>query len=121
MNVLRLAWQNISGHTFRSLVVGICALLLAAFALFATVVLRGAETSLQLASDRLGADIVATRRNNSPGQVGQRTGLIGQCLAFPISVIVGGSICLVWSYDLKHQRPGQEIPGFQCISLQAEN
>ena len=32
MNVLRLAWQNISGHMFRSLVVGICALLVAAFA-----------------------------------------------------------------------------------------
>jgi putative ABC transport system permease protein len=62
MNVLRLAWQNISGHTFRSLVVGICALLVAAFALFATVVLRGAETSIQLASDRLGADIVVVPR-----------------------------------------------------------
>ncbi|MBI5304761.1 MAG: FtsX-like permease family protein [Chloroflexi bacterium] len=58
MSLFQLAWKNISGNAFRSWVVGICALLVAAFALFTTLVLRGAETSLQLASDRLGADIV---------------------------------------------------------------
>jgi putative ABC transport system permease protein len=39
-------------------VVSLCALLLAAFALFTTLVMRGAETSLRLTIDRLGADIV---------------------------------------------------------------
>jgi putative ABC transport system permease protein len=58
MSLLQLAWKNISGNTFRSWVVAICAMLVAAFALFATLLLRGAATSLKLASDRLGADIV---------------------------------------------------------------
>ncbi|MBI5033998.1 MAG: FtsX-like permease family protein [Chloroflexi bacterium] len=58
MSLFELAWKNLAGNTFRSTVVAVCALLVAAFALFATLVLRGAATSLQLASDRLGADIV---------------------------------------------------------------
>ena len=58
MNWLQLAWKNISGNTYRSWVVAICALLVAAFAMFATILLRGAATSLKLASDRLGADII---------------------------------------------------------------
>lgn len=58
MSLLSLAWKNLSGNAFRSAVIAICALLVAAFALFGTLLLRGATTSLQLASDRLGADIV---------------------------------------------------------------
>lgn len=58
MNLFQLAWKNISGNTFRSWVVALCALLVAAFALFATLLLRGAAESLRLASDRLGADLV---------------------------------------------------------------
>ena len=58
MNLFQLALKNISGNTFRSFVVALCALLLAAFALFTTLLLRGAENSLRLAIDRLGADIV---------------------------------------------------------------
>jgi putative ABC transport system permease protein len=58
MNLLQLAWKNISGNTFRSSVVFVCALLVAAFALFTTLLLRGAAASLKLASDRLGADIL---------------------------------------------------------------
>jgi putative ABC transport system permease protein len=58
MNWLQLAWKNLSGNSFRSWVVFLCAMLVAAFALFATLLLRGAATSLRLASDRLGADIV---------------------------------------------------------------
>ncbi len=58
MNLLQLAWKNISGNGLRSWVVALCALVVAAFALFATLLLRGAATSLELATDRLGADIV---------------------------------------------------------------
>lgn len=58
MTLLQLAWKNISGNGLRSWVVALCALLVAAFALFATLLLRGAATSLELAADRLGADIV---------------------------------------------------------------
>jgi putative ABC transport system permease protein len=58
MTLLQLAWKNISGNRLRSWIVALCALLVAAFALFATLFLRGAATSLELAADRLGADIV---------------------------------------------------------------
>jgi len=58
MNAFQLAWKNISGNAFRNGVVSLCALLLSAFALFTTLVMRGAETSLRLTIDRLGADIV---------------------------------------------------------------
>jgi putative ABC transport system permease protein len=58
MSLLQFAWKNISGNSLRSWVVAICALLVAAFALFATLLLRGAAVSLELATQRLGADIV---------------------------------------------------------------
>lgn len=58
MSLLQLAWKNISGNRLRSWIVALCALVVAAFALFATLFLRGAATSLELAADRLGADIV---------------------------------------------------------------
>jgi putative ABC transport system permease protein len=58
MNLYRLAFKNISGNSFRSGVVVLCALLVAAFTLTTTLLMRGAESSLRLAIDRLGADIV---------------------------------------------------------------
>ena len=58
MTLLGLAFKNISGNAFRSWVVAVCALLVAGFALFTTLLMRGAENSLRLAIDRLGADIV---------------------------------------------------------------
>ncbi len=58
MSLFQLALKNISGNSFRSGVVSLCALLVAAFALTTTLLMRGAENSLRLAIDRLGADIV---------------------------------------------------------------
>ena len=58
MSLLQFAWKNISGNSLRSWVVAICALVVAAFALFATLLLRGTAMSLELAVQRLGADIV---------------------------------------------------------------
>ena len=58
MNLYQLAARNIAGSTFRSWVVGLCALLVASLALATTLIMRGAENSLRLANDRLGADIV---------------------------------------------------------------
>lgn len=58
MNLLRLAWKNISDSAVRSWVVVLCAALVAGFAIGATAVIRGAENSLQLALERLGADIM---------------------------------------------------------------
>ncbi len=58
MSLLQLAWKNISGKGLRSWIVALCALIVGAFALFSTHLLRGAVTSLDLAADRLGADII---------------------------------------------------------------
>ncbi len=58
MNLTQFARKNIAGSAFRSWVVALCALLVAGFALGTTLILRGAESSLRLAIERLGADIV---------------------------------------------------------------
>ncbi len=58
MSLFELAYKNISGNAFRSGVVALCAMLVAVFALFTTLLMRGAENSLRLAISRLGADIV---------------------------------------------------------------
>jgi putative ABC transport system permease protein len=58
MNFLKLAWRNTQGNTFRSITVLICAALMAGFAVAATVVIGGAQKSLNLALERLGADII---------------------------------------------------------------
>ncbi len=58
MSLGRLVLRNISGSTFRSSVVFLCALLVAGLALSTVLIVHGAEESLRLASRRLGADIV---------------------------------------------------------------
>ena len=58
MNLTQLARKNIAGGAFRSWVVALCALLVAGFALGTTLILCGAESSLRLAIEWLGADIV---------------------------------------------------------------
>lgn len=58
MNLGRLAWRNISGSSFRSAVVFLCALVVAGLALSTVLIVRGARDSLRLAMDRLGADII---------------------------------------------------------------
>ena len=58
MNLTLLALRSITGNGFRSWVVALCALLVASFALATTLVIRGAENSLKLTINRLGADII---------------------------------------------------------------
>jgi len=58
MNLTRLALRNISGSAFRSWAVAICAFLVVSFVLASVMILRGAEKSLRLVNDRLGADII---------------------------------------------------------------
>jgi putative ABC transport system permease protein len=58
MKLLPLAWKNISRNRLRSWTVLLCALVLSAFSLFTTLLLRGAATGLELSVERLGADIV---------------------------------------------------------------
>lgn len=58
MTLFGLALRNIRGSAFRSWAVALCALLVAGFALSTTMVMRGAENSIELVTSRLGADIV---------------------------------------------------------------
>jgi len=62
--LIRLASKNIGDSAFRSWVVFLCAALVAAFAISATLVIRGAEISLRLVLDRLGADIMVIPSGN---------------------------------------------------------
>jgi putative ABC transport system permease protein len=58
MNLFRLARRNVSGNSIRSWIVFFCAALMAGFVIAATLVIRGANDSLRLALERLGADII---------------------------------------------------------------
>lgn len=58
MTLVRLTLRNLAGSAFRSWTVFLCALVVAGLTLSATLILRGAESSLRLALKRLGADIV---------------------------------------------------------------
>lgn len=67
MNLIRLTWRNINDSAFRSWIVLISATLLAAFALSGTVVVGGAQKSLQKALQRLGADIIVVPTGSETG------------------------------------------------------
>ena len=116
MSLLQLAWKNISGNSLRSWVVAVCALLVAAFALFATLLLRGAAVSLELATQRLGADIVVVPSGAEtemegallmgvPAQFWMPAENIGKLAAIPgieavspqvyLATLVGASCCSV--------------------------
>jgi putative ABC transport system permease protein len=58
VSLRRLVLKNLSGNAFRSLVVLLCAALVAGLVLSATFVVRGAEASLRTNLNRLGADIL---------------------------------------------------------------
>jgi len=58
MDLFRLALRNIAGNAFRSWVVALCALLISSLALATSLILLGAESSLRLAIERLGADLI---------------------------------------------------------------
>ncbi len=64
MNQLRLAVRNVAGSSFRSWMVFFCAALMAGFVIVATVVIGGADDSLRLALERLGADIIVIPEGN---------------------------------------------------------
>ena len=57
-----LALRGIGGSPFRSWLIGICAFLIAALVVSTMLVVNGAQDSLQLARERLGADIIVVPR-----------------------------------------------------------
>jgi putative ABC transport system permease protein len=65
MRLIQLARRNIAGSSFRSWIVFFCAVLMAGFVISSTLVVRGADTSLRLALERLGADIIVIPSGNT--------------------------------------------------------
>ena len=64
MRLVRLAVSNLAGSSFRSWLVFFCAALMAGFVVSGTLVIRGADNSLRLALQRLGADIIIVPKGN---------------------------------------------------------
>jgi putative ABC transport system permease protein len=62
MRLTRLAARNVAGHSFRSWLIFLCAGLMASLVISATLFMRGADRSLRLALERLGADIIVIPR-----------------------------------------------------------
>jgi putative ABC transport system permease protein len=56
--------RNVAGSSFRSWMVFLCAALMAGFVIVATVVIGGADDSLRLALERMGADIIVVPTGN---------------------------------------------------------
>jgi putative ABC transport system permease protein len=70
LSLLRLVLKNIAGNAFRSLAVFLCAALVASLVLVATFVVRGAEASLRLNLQRLGADLLVLPWGTMTDQIG---------------------------------------------------
>lgn len=58
MNTFTLAFKNIKGSSFRSIVIFLCVMGVAGFLVTTTLIIRGAEHSLNVGIERLGADII---------------------------------------------------------------
>ena len=102
MNLYQLALKNISGSAFRSWVVALCALLVAGFALGTTLIMRGAQDSLRLAIDRLGADIVVVPEGTATKVE---------------SALLMGNPALIWMPQAKLAEIAA-VPGVQRVSPQ---
>lgn len=59
-----LAWREIKGNAFRSWVVGLCSLVIVGLLLCTALLVRGSGDSLNLAVERLGADILVVPRGS---------------------------------------------------------
>jgi putative ABC transport system permease protein len=77
MNLIRLALRSIAGSPFRSAMVFLCVALVAGSAMWATLVVQGAEENLRLSMtsmERPGADIVAVP-GEAPGEADTSGGM----------------------------------------------
>jgi putative ABC transport system permease protein len=57
-SIIKLAWKNANGNAFRSWTILICAALMAGLTVSSSIVIGGAQNSLHVAMERLGADII---------------------------------------------------------------
>lgn len=67
MSLVGLVRRNVTGSGFRSLVIVLSVMVMAGFLVTSTVVLRGAEDSLQRGLSRLGADVVVVAEDAEEG------------------------------------------------------
>jgi putative ABC transport system permease protein len=58
MDLIRLAWKNIRGNSFRSIAIFLAVMGVAGFLLATTLIIKGAEYSLDSGLKRLGADLL---------------------------------------------------------------
>jgi putative ABC transport system permease protein len=102
MSLLKLAWNNIRGNAFRSGIIFACVLGVASFLLGTTLVISGAENSLNVGIQRLGADILVVPEG---AETKVETALL---MGKPTSV---------WMPDSKIQEIAA-VPGVQAVSPQ---
>jgi len=102
MDLFRLALRNIAGNAFRSWVVALCALLISSLALATSLILMGAESSLRLAIERLGADLIVV-----PGGTSTRVE----------SALLMGHPTKVWMPSSMMEKIAA-IPGVQAVTPQ---
>ncbi len=102
MNLRRLALRNIAGSEFRSVAAFLCALLVAGFTLATVLLIRGAEDSLRLALDRLGADIIVVPEG-AEGRVE--------------SALLMGQPARIWMPEANLDKVAA-VPGVACASPQ---
>lgn len=69
-SLTKLALRSISGSAFRSLLICFCALVIAGFLLATVLVVQGAQASLNVAMERMGADIVVVAKGVDTGADG---------------------------------------------------
>jgi len=105
MNFTRLALRSITGNSFRSWVVVLCAMLVAGLALATSLILRGAENSLRLTIDRLGADIIVVPQGaetkvesallmSTPASIWMPDNVVGEIASVPGVAVVSPQLYL---------------------------
>jgi len=116
MNLFKVIIRNIEGSAFRSWVIFFCAELMAGFLIAVTLVIGGAQDSLRLAIQRLGADIIVVPQGSeakmenaflmgAPARMWMPEGVVETVRSFPgveavspqffLSTLRGASCCTV--------------------------
>ena len=102
MNRLKLTLSHIEGSPFRSWLIFFSALMLSGLAIGTTLIVRGAQDSLQMALNRLGADIIVVPEGSEEGM--ENAFLMGVTLR-------------IWMNE-KVLDQVQSLPGVEAVSPQ---
>ena len=106
MSLVRLAWGNIAGSPFRSAMVFLCVALVASSAMWATLVVQGAEASLRqgiVSMERPGADITVVAQEGGTTSMGMGEAPLmvwpGTVAAVPGVAVASPQLHLTTLYD----------------------